>query len=423
MLEYINTRYKPSSDDVVVEYYIEPNGMSIEQAAENLAAESSIGTWTDISTMNERVSKKLRPWVFSIDKHSKEIKVAYHAELFEMGNMPGILSGIAGNIYGMKCVKNLRLQDIEFPKSIVRSFKGPAFGIPGIRKLLKVPKRPLIGTIIKPKMGLNPFEHACVAYEAWTGGLDIVKDDENLTSQKFNPFKERIEITLQKLDKAEHVTGEKKVYMANVTSESTEMIRRAEFIKDHGGTYAMVDVLTAGFAGVQTFREANTGLVLHAHRAGHAAVTRYSKHGISMLALSKIFRMIGVDQLHIGAAFGKMEGAPKEVFDIEKEIEETNLVHPSKKEHMLEQRWFGVNPVFAVCSGGLHPGKIPKVVNLMGNNVIIQAGGGVHGHPGGTRKGAMAMRQALDAAMSKTNINVYALKRDELKKALELWGT
>nr|VDD89130.1 RuBisCO long chain, Form III-b [uncultured archaeon] len=421
MLEYINKKYKPSSTDVVVEYYVEPNGISLEEAAENLAAESSIGTWTDISTMNQRVSTKLRPWVFDIDKEAKEIRIAYHGDLFEEGNMPGILSGIAGNIYGMKCVRRLRLQDIEFPKFLIKSFKGPAFGIDGVRKLLKIRDRPLTGTIIKPKMGLNYFEHANVAYDAWTGGLDVVKDDENLTSQKFNPFKERVEITLQKLDKAEQRTGEKKAYMPNITAETNEMLRRADFIKQCGGTYMMIDVLTAGFAGVQTLREANKGLVIHAHRAGHAAVTRNTKHGITMLALAKMFRMIGVDQLHIGAAFGKMEGAPSEVRDICDEIE-MNMIHPKKPRHILEQKWYDVKPVFAVCSGGLHPGKIGELVNYMGKNIVIQAGGGVHGHPGGTRKGAMAMRQAVDAAMKGIHQGVYARSHDELRKAIGLWG-
>lgn len=421
MLEYINLKYKPSKEDVVVEYYTEPNKISFEEAAENLAAESSIGTWTDVTTMNQGIAKRLKPNIFSIDKQSGEIKIAYNSSLFEEGNMPCILSSIAGNIFGMSCINNLRLQDITFPKSLVESFKGPAFGIKGIRKLLNINKRPLIGTIVKPKVGLNYFQHADVAYEAWTGGIDVVKDDENLTNQRFNTFKERIQLTLEKRDKAEERTGEKKVYMPNVTAETNEMLKRAEFVKQHGGRYVMIDVLTAGFAALQTLRDAELGLVIHAHRAGHAALTRNPKHGISMLALAKIFRLIGVDQLHIGAAFGKMHGPAKEVFAVNEEIE-ANLIHPNKSEHILEQKWYGLKPVFAVCSGGLHPGKIPKLVNYMGNNIIIQAGGGCHGHPQGTRKGAMAMKQALDAAIKGIDIKIYAKDHDELRKALSLWG-
>ncbi|MBW2966673.1 ribulose-bisphosphate carboxylase large subunit, partial [Candidatus Woesearchaeota archaeon] len=187
-LEYINLKYKPKKHDLVCEYHVDPNNISLVEACEHIAAESSIGTWTKIATMNKRIATKLKPKVFSINKKTREIKIAYPEELFEAGNIPQILSSIAGNIFGMKAVKNLRLQDINFPKSIIISFKGPRFGINGIRKLLKVKKRPLIGTIVKPKVGLFPKQHAQVAYNSWSGGLDIVKDDENLSSMKFNKF-------------------------------------------------------------------------------------------------------------------------------------------------------------------------------------------------------------------------------------------
>jgi ribulose-bisphosphate carboxylase large chain len=421
VLEYINTKYKPGKDELVAEFSLEPNKISLEQAAEHIAAESSIGTWTDVSTLSKDIAKKLSPKVFYLDKSAGIIKIAYSSELFELGNMPEILSSIAGNIFGMSAVNSLRLEDIEFPKRMIASFKGPKYGIEGIRRLLKVKERPLTGTIIKPKVGLDAEHHAQVAHEAWMGGIDIVKDDENLTSQKFNPFHERVKRTLEKLHKAEDRTGEKKVYMPNVTAETNEMLKRAEFVQEHGGTYVMVDILTCGWSGLQTLRDQNFDLVIHAHRAGHAALTRNKKHGISMLTLAKICRLIGTDQLHIGAIVGKMEGSSVEVEVIGEEIEQ-NLVHEKKQAHVLEQSWYGIKPVFAVCSGGLHPGKVQDLMHYMGNNIIIQAGGGVHGHPFGTTKGAMAMRQAVDAVMQKTDLRVYAKSHSELAKAIEKWG-
>ncbi len=145
--------------------------------------------------------------------------------------MPNILSSVAGNVFGLKALKNLRLLNIEFPKQLLGSFKGPAFGIAGIRKLLKVPKRPLVGTIIKPKLGLKTEDHAKVAYEAWLGGCDVVKDDENLSSQKFNPFQERLTKTLESRDKAQAETGERKVYMINITAETETMLKRAQTVR------------------------------------------------------------------------------------------------------------------------------------------------------------------------------------------------
>jgi ribulose-bisphosphate carboxylase large chain len=243
------------------------------------------------------------------------VKIAYPLDLFEPSNMPQLMSSIAGNIYGMKAIQNLRLLDFTFPERGVKMYKGPAFGINGIRKIMKVKTRPLVGTIIKPKVGLPSKEHARVAYESWVGGCDIVKDDENLTDQSFNPFRKRIKLTLEALSKAERETGEVKIYMPNVTAETDEMLERIDFVKDNGGRYVMLDVITIGFSGIQTAIEhaRKQKLVVHAHRAMHAALTRNKKHGITMLALAKLYRLAGVDQLHVGTAVGKMEGPAQEV--------------------------------------------------------------------------------------------------------------
>jgi len=425
MLNYIDLKYKPNSKDLIAEYYVEPaKGLTLKKACEHIAGESSIGTWTTISTMNKRIAKRLKPKVYYINPIKKYVKIAYPYELFEAGNMPEILSSIAGNIYGMKAINNLRLMDIRFPKIIMNKFKGPKYGIQGIRKLLKIPKRPLTGTIVKPKVGLNEKQHAKVAYESWMGGLDVVKDDENLSSMTFNKFRKRVRLTLKLRDKAEHETGEKKMYMANVTAETEEMKKRADYIKACGGEYFMLDILTIGWAALQTMRNYDNKLnmVMHAHRAMHGAITRNPKHGISMLTLAKISRLIGVDQLHIGAIVGKMEGGAKEVHNIGEEIEEQIIGKKSESNHMLEQHWFGKKKVFAVCSGGMYPGVIPPLMKIMGNNIIIQAGGGCHGHPDGTRAGGKAIRQAVDATLNGKTLHNASKQFPELRKAVKMWG-
>ncbi|MCX6774482.1 MAG: RuBisCO large subunit C-terminal-like domain-containing protein, partial [DPANN group archaeon] len=215
---YWQPDYKPAKNDLVMLYKIKPaRGISMNQAAEAVAAESSIGTWTTIATMSSEI-KKMGAKVFEIKNNL--VKIAYPLELFEPGNMPQIWSSVAGNIFNMKDVESLRLESASWPRKLVTSFKGPEFGIPGIRKLLRVKDRPLCGTIVKPKLGLNEKGHAKVAYEAWSGGLDIVKDDENLTSMTFNKFEKRMEETLKMKYKAEIETGEKKIYMPNITSET-----------------------------------------------------------------------------------------------------------------------------------------------------------------------------------------------------------
>ncbi len=426
MLEYIDLKYMPGDDELICEYYVEPNGITLEEACEQLAAESSIGTWTDIATMNERAANRLKPHVFSINRMKNIVKIAYPADLFEPGSIPQILSSVAGNIFGMKVVSNLRLLDIQFPKLFLKQYKGPAFGIEGVRKLMKVKERPFCGTIIKPKVGLDAKNHARVAYEAWAGGLDFVKDDENLTDQPFNRFEARVVETLEARDRAEEETGEKKMYFPNITAETNDMIHRAEYVKAQGGEYVMVDILTAGWSAMQTLRKENLGLVLHGHRAMHAALTRNPRHGISMLTLAKLSRLVGIDQLHIGTAIGKMEGGAAETIEIEDEIEESLImpkVHPGKAWHALEQDWGHIKPMLAVASGGLHPGHTQKLIDILGKNVVFQYGGGCHGHPDGTTAGARAIRQSIDAAMNKVPAEKWARMYPELEAAIKKWGS
>jgi ribulose-bisphosphate carboxylase large chain len=417
---YIDLGFEPRNDDVVAEFRLEPNRISIEKAANSIAGESSIGTWTDIP-INHRTATRLRPHIFYISKKTNCVKIAYPSDLFEEGNMPQIMSSIGGNIFGMRAIKNLRLEDVHLPVKIVRSFKGPHFGINGIRKLLGVKYRPLLGTIIKPKVGLNEKEHAKVAHDAWFGGCDIVKDDENLSNMNFNKFKKRVDLTLKQRDHVEKETGERKVYMPNITAETKEMIRRAKYVKQKGGEYIMVDIITLGWAALQTIRNEKLGLVIHAHRAGHAAFTR-TNQGISMVTIAKMARLIGVDQMHIGTAHvGKMEGDVREIQDIEDEIE-NKMILEDKKQHLLEQNWYNIKRVFAVASGGLHPGSLHRLIDRMGMNIIMQFGGGIHGHKMGTVAGAKAVRQAVEAILGGESLKEYAKKHKELNVALKQWG-
>jgi len=403
--DFVDLKYEPKETEVTCTFKLEPWGISMEEASGGVAAESSIGTWTELTTVKPYV-QRLRATVFHIE--GNEAKIAYPVELFEPGNMPNILSSVAGNIFGLAAVKHLRLEDVQFPRRLVGGFLGPAYGIKGVRRILKVNDRPLVGTIIKPKLGLRSRDHANVAYEAWRGGCDMVKDDENLASQRFNSFEERVRLTLQMRDRAESETGEKKVYMPNVTAEAEEMLRRAELVKELGGTHAMIDIITCGFSGFQALRKKNLGLVIHAHRAGHAALTRIASHGIAMKVVAKAARIVGADQLHVGTVVGKMSEMKKEVLENVEAIKEP--LH-------------GLKPVFPVASGGLHPGLVPELIEIFGKDLIIQAGGGIHGHPGGTMKGSSALRQAVDAVVQGESLAEYAKTHQDLALALKTWKT
>ncbi len=420
---FVDPKYRPKKTDLVLQFRVFPSGgFNLREAASMVAGESSVGTWTDVKTMNKKIGKTLSPKVFYVNPGKNRIKIAYPIELFELGNMPNILSSVGGNVYGMKSVKGLFWEDVEIPKKMLKSFRGPRFGIKGVRKILKVYDRPLIGTIVKPKVGLTSSQHAKVAYESWIGGCDIVKDDENLGSQSFNNFYKRIKLTLKAMRKAEKETGEKKIYLANCTAETEEMKKRIKFVESNGGNYIMLDILTLGWAGLQTARNF-TRLPIHAHRAGHAMFDRIENKdkrgfGMSMEVIAQFARMVGVDTLHIGTAYGKMSGGKDEVLHIEEEMERK---FTKETRNYLNQKWYNVKPVFGVASGGVYPGIVPEIMEFMGKDIVLQAGGGIHGHPRGTEAGARAMRQAVDATLKKISLKKYARTHEELKEALETW--
>jgi len=417
--EFVDLSYIPSREDLLCLFRLEPaSGFSIEEAAGRVASESSVGTWTEVTTMKSRI-RRLMAKAYEIQ--GGWVKIAYPLPLFELGNMPQVLSSIAGNIFGMKAVEHVRLEDVRWPRELIRSFRGPRLGTDGIRKLLGVKNRPLTASVLKPKLGLTAKEHARAGYEAWLGGLDLLKDDENLTSQPFNKFQDRVTECFRLRDKTERETGERKCYLINITAETSEMLRRAKAVARAGGEYVMVDILTAGWAGLQTIRKAcdDLHLAIHAHRAFHAAFTRNPAHGMSMLMVSDVARLIGVDQLHIGTVIGKLESPKEEVIALRDNLQQRK-VPPT--DTSLGQDWLKVKQVFPTCSGGLHPGLVPELLKLVGFNIIIQAGGGIWGHPDGGKAGATALRQAIDVALEGGNLEEYARNHKELQRALDTWG-
>jgi len=190
--EFVDLDYKPAKNDLVVLFYFEPPaGMTKNESAGRIASESSTGTWTTLANLPPRM-KCLQATAFKME--GNYLKVAYPRDLWEDGNFCQLKSGIAGNIFGMKGVENLRLIDISLPQDYIKHFKGPILGMDGIRKRWKVFKRPLTGAVPKPKIGFSAEEHAKVGYETWMGGFEFVKDDENLTSTKFNRFEDRVKM-------------------------------------------------------------------------------------------------------------------------------------------------------------------------------------------------------------------------------------
>ncbi|MHA1652066.1 MAG: RuBisCO large subunit C-terminal-like domain-containing protein, partial [Candidatus Helarchaeota archaeon] len=371
-------------ENIIAVYYIKSSKFSTKIAAEQIAIEESIGTWTKITTELDYV-RRLAAKAFKYSNSNEGIvKIAYPLELFdpEVGGIPNLLSIVAGNLFGLAGLDTVKLMDLELPKKFIQLFPGPQYGIDKIRKLVgtSTHRRPHVGTIIKPKVGLTPKDTAKVAYEAASGGLDLIKDDETLTSQTFCPFEDRLTAVMEKLDLVKEETGKTVLYAINISATYDKLFELADFAKDNGANCLMIDILTTGFSAVQILAQDSIKLPIHIHRTMHGALTE-GLHGVSMMVIAKLTRLCGGDQLHTGTAAGKM-GLAKDIPEIQKINE------------FLRSDWYGLKTIFPVASGGVHPGIVPINIEYLGTDLVIQAGGGVHGHPNGTRAGAKAMIQA-----------------------------
>src|SRR3989338_5828648 len=230
--DFVDEGHSPLKDDIVALFYFEPAaGISKKEAVGRIASESSTGTWTTLFTMPPRM-KKLMATAFEIDGNF--VKVAYPIGLWEEGNAPQLLSGIAGNIFGMKAIENLRLVDASFPHAYVRNFKGPGCGMEGIRRMMKVKKRPLTGAVPKPKVGFSAAEHAAIGYETWMGGFDLDRKRTRLNSSHFNRFEERVKLMTRLREKAGKETGEEKDALINITAPVAQMEKRAKMLHENG---------------------------------------------------------------------------------------------------------------------------------------------------------------------------------------------
>jgi ribulose-bisphosphate carboxylase large chain len=386
--------------ELIAKYRVETD-LPIKKAAEAIAAEQSTGTWTEVRGSDNPLAARV------IFAEGTEVEIGFPEELFEPGNIPQYLSVVAGNLFGLGSLKKVRLQDVIFPESLMHAHKGPRFGIEDARRILDVHHRPFVGTIVKPKVGLDPKGTAAIASAAVRGGLDLVKDDETLTDQSFCRLIPRLEAVMDSLDKVEKEIGKKAFYAVNVTTGADQILERAEEAVDHGANMVMIDVLTSGFSALEVLSR-NINVPIHVHRTMHGAFTRDKAHGISMLVISKLVRMTGGTNLHTGSYMGKMAG----------ETEENDLCRDA-----LREEWHGLKRVFPVASGGIYPAKVHGNLDGYGIDCIVQAGGGVHGHPDGTTAGARAMVQAVEAWQKKIPLKEYAKDHKELETALKYWGS
>ncbi|MFZ2150667.1 MAG: ribulose-bisphosphate carboxylase [Candidatus Absconditicoccaceae bacterium] len=450
---YINMDLKdPKNGDYMLAcFHLIPGGkLNILQAACEVSAESSTGTNFLVQTETS-YSKMLNALVYKLDLEKNLVWIAYPWRLFDRGgNVQNILTYIAGNVFGMKEIQALKILDVWFPPAMIEQYDGPSYTLDDMRAYLNIYNRPILGTIIKPKMGLTSAEYAEVAYDFRVGGGDFVKNDEPQANQDFCPYDKMVTHINEAMAKAVKQTGQKKVHSFNVSASDYEtMIARCEMIVNSGmekGSYAfLIDGTTAGWMAVQTLRRKYPDVFIHFHRAGHGAFTRPENPiGYTVLVLSKFARLAGASGIHTGTAgVGKMAGTPEEdvtaahnIFGLQemghifeqsrgtipendedrvKEIQEDHHQHVTLDDDSRR----GIKKCCPIISGGLNPTLLKPFIDVMGNvDFITTMGAGCHAHPGGTKKGATALVQSCEAYNQGIDIHEYAKDHKELEEAI-----
>ncbi len=439
---YYSPGYQPGDDEVLAAFRITPQpGVSWQEAAAAVAAESSSGTWTtvwsDLLTDQARYAGRTYQIEPVPGKEDQFIAyIAYPLDLFEEGSMANLMSSIVGNVFGFKAVRALRLEDIRIPGILLKTFQGPPHGIQVERDRLNKYGRPLLGGTMKPKLGLSAKNYGRVVYEALRGGLDLTKDDENITSQPFMRWYDRFSFVMEAVKKAEAETGERKGHYLNVTAgDMEEMYRRAELAKKLESPIIMVDYLTVGFTAFTSLSKwcRENGMLLHIHRAMHAVMDRQPNHGIHWRVLAKWCRVVGGDHVHNGTVVGKLEGDRASTLGINDLLRENAVKADKSRGLYFDQDWHTMPGMFPVASGGIHVWHIPELLHIFGDDVILQFGGGTLGHPWGSAAGATANRVALEASVLARNegrdllaeggdiLKEAARFSPELQKALETW--
>lgn len=409
---------------VTATYFIE-TPLAPQKAAEVLAGEQSSGTFVAVPGETAELKERFAARVESVKElrtvdqpsipsekntsaqyHQALVKVSWSVENFGY-NLPVLISTLQGNLYELRQLTGLKLMDIDFPDSYIKHFDGPKFGIEGCRQLTNVEGRPLIGTIIKPSIGLTPEQTAGMVQTLGEAGIDFIKDDELLSSSANSPFEERVKAVMKVINKIADTNGKKIMYAFNISGDVDEMLRRYETIVNAGGTCAMISLNSVGISGVKKICGIGE-LAIHGHRNGWGMLTRHPLLGIEFTAYQKLWRLAGVDQIHVNGIQNKFWESDDSVV---KSIEA--CLKPMA----------GGYSVLPVVSSGQWGGQAfetwrrTKTIDL-----LYMAGGGIMAHPMGAAAGVAALQQAWKAAVDGLQLKEAADAYPEFAKSVEKFG-
>lgn len=405
-------------------YYIE-TPFAPEKAAMVLAGEQSSGTFVAVPGETEELKARFAARVEKVtfletvnipaipgaesptgQYHRALVEVSWSIENFGY-NLPVMISTLQGNLYEIRQFTGLKLLSLEVPDSFANHFEGPAFGIEGCRKLTQVYDRPLIGTIIKPSVGLSPEDTAATVKVLAEAGIDFVKDDELMGSTANSPFEKRVDAIMDVINRHADKTGKKVMYAFNISGDIDDMLHRYEKIVTSGGTCAMVSINSVGISGTKKICD-QRALAIHAHRNGWGMMTRHPLLGIEFTAYQKLWRLAGVDQLHVNGIQNKFwESDDSVVTSIEQCL----------------KPMLGGYKVLPVVSSGQWGGQAPETYRRTQTlDLLYMAGGGIMAHPMGASAGVTALQQAWKAAVDGLTVEDAAKIYPEFAKSVEKFG-
>ncbi|MDQ8179364.1 ribulose-bisphosphate carboxylase large subunit family protein [Pelagicoccus sp. SDUM812005] len=409
---------------IYADYFIE-TPFPLEKAAATLAGEQSSGTFVSVpgetAELKERFAARVetiealesvsRPSIpsekLSAGSYQRaRVKVSWSIENFRY-NLPTLISTLQGNLYELTQFTGLKLMDIDLPASYGEHFRGPRFGVAGCRELTGVEDRPLIGTIIKPSIGMTPADTAELVKTLVEAGIDFIKDDELLSSAANSPFAERVEAVMRVINDHADRSGKKVMYAFNVSDELDAMLRNYETIVASGGTCAMVSLNSVGLAGAKKICDQGV-LAIHGHRNGWGMMNRHPLLGIEFKAYQKLWRLAGVDQIHVNGVANKFWESDDSVV---------------RSMEACSEPLLGGFSVLPVVSSGQWGGQAFETYRRVPTvDLLYMAGGGIMGHPGGARDGVKALQQAWNAAVAGVSLQDAAEMYSEFGASVEKFG-
>ncbi|MEG9296432.1 2,3-diketo-5-methylthiopentyl-1-phosphate enolase [Mangrovibacillus sp. Mu-81] len=395
--------------EVIATYEITGKSRSFQEKAEGIALGLTVGSWTDLPLLEKDQLRKYKGTVVAVKEKEGEIPAAEIQIAYPSGNYSNDIPAILTTVFGKLSLDGqVKLRNIHFSNDLKKGYPGPRFGIEGIRELVKVSNRPLVMSIFKGVIGRDKDYLKNQLRAQALGGIDLVKDDEILFDNELTPFEERVRQGKNVLKEVNEVTGKRTLYAVNLSGRTSGLREKARKARELGADALLFNVFSYGLDVLQELREDNEiGLPIMAHPSFAGAAAASPQYGVDYsLWLGKLLRMTGADFSLFPSPYGSVALEKRQVLSISKELTNSDLFKRT----------------FPVPSAGIHPALVPQLIEDFGRDCVINAGGGVHGHPDGASAGGSAFLQAIDAVLKGIPLTDAATRHTDLDKALRLWG-